>query len=68
MEILKIVTFSGTQLSNKTATLSDVNENGFLFVDDNDEEELLDIETIKEYFVGKKVKIKIEEVSRNVVE
>ena len=66
--MLKIVKFDGTQLSNKPALLSEVNEEGFLFVNDEGEEELLTFETIRDYFVNKTVKIKIDEVSRNIVE
>lgn len=66
--MLKIVKFDGTQLSNKPALLSEVAEEGLLFVNDDGEEELLSFETIKEYFLNKIVKVKFEEVSRNILE
>lgn len=66
--MLKILKYNGTQLSNKPAVLSEVNSDGFIFIDENDTEEVLSFETIIEHFVGKTVKIKIDEVSRKVIE
>lgn len=66
--MLKIVKFDGTQLSNKPALLSEVDESGFLFVNDDGEEELLSFESIREHFINKIVKIKFEEVSRKIIE
>jgi len=62
--MLKIVKINGTQLSNKPNILSDVNDEGFLFVDDEGEEELIPFETIKEHFIDKRTKIEIKEMSR----
>lgn len=66
--MLKIVKINGTQLSNRPCLLSDVNENGFIFVTDEGEEEVISLETIKEHFLNKIVKIKIEEIDRAIVE
>lgn len=66
--MLKVIKIDGTQLSNKPSLLSAIDSNGFTFITDDGEEEMLTFETIKEYFLNKTVKIKIEEISRSIVE
>jgi hypothetical protein len=66
--MIKIVKINGTQLSNKPSILSEINEKGFLFVSDEGEEMELSFDTIKDYFLDKIVKIKIEEISRAIVD
>lgn len=66
--MIKVVKVNGTQLTTKPCILSDLNADGFLLVDDEGNEEVLSLDTIREYFLDKKLKIKFEEMSRATVE
>lgn len=66
--MLKIVKIDGTQLSNKPSLLSDITNEGFIFITDEGEEEIMSFDTVKEFFLNKTVKIKIEELSRSLVD
>ena len=66
--MLKLTTTKGKKLAlQKPGTLEQVNENGFLIMGD-DGNEIITLELIKEHFLGKEVKITIEEVYKEVVE
>lgn len=65
--MVKIVKINGTQLNTKAALLSEITSDGFIFVNEDGEQEILEFETIGEYFTNKMVKLKIEEISRDIV-
>jgi len=67
--MVKVIKLNGTQLSTKPAILSEINKNeGFVLIDEEGEETILTFDSISEYFLEKKIKIKIEEMSKDIVE
>ena len=65
--MLKITKINGTKLTHKIGTLEKVSEKGFL-IRTIDEDDIISLELIKEQFLGKEVKITIEEITKDVVE
>lgn len=65
--MLKITKTNGTKLSNKIATLKKVDEKGFYLVDD-DGDDYITFDLIKELFLDKEVKIIFEEINRTIEE
>jgi hypothetical protein len=65
--MVKIVEINGTQLSNKPSVLEEITNDGFVFINEDGEEEILEFNTIREHFLQKTVKLKFEEISRNIV-
>lgn len=65
--MLKITKTKGTKLTHKSGTLVSLNEKGFLIRDDEGDE-FITLELIKEYFLDKEIKLTIEEVSKEVLE
>jgi hypothetical protein len=65
--MLKITTMKGTKLTHKAGTLEEINENGFL-INADEGNEYITLDLIKEHFLGKEVRITIEEISKEVLE
>lgn len=65
--MLTITTTKGTKLTHKAGILEEVSEKGFLIKGDEGDEYITQ-DLIIEYFLGKKVKITIEEVNKEIME
>jgi hypothetical protein len=66
--MLKITTTKGTKLTHKPATLVQLTDKGFFIRAEDEGDELISFELIKEYFLNKEVKITIEEITRDTIE
>lgn len=68
IKMLTVTTTKGTKLTHKkTVTLDEVSEKGFLISNDEGNE-YITLDLIKELFLGKEIKFTIEEISREIVE
>lgn len=65
--MLTLTKTAGTKLTNKAAKLKSLNEEGFM-LENHEGEELFEFDLIREYFLGKTVKITFEEVNKENID